>query len=152
MEKEIILFVDPSRGSESAAALAADLAVHFEASLKVYYLIDSNWGGLLGDEWINTAETRMRFYEWFERELKATAAATLEKVKKIAEKRGVPVVTQILTGPVEKIIAGKAGESPGAWVVLPNPRAAAPAAAGGLRYNIGRLIKKLNGPVVIGPK
>jgi nucleotide-binding universal stress UspA family protein len=152
MIKEIICFTDGSGGALGAAGLAIKLAEFYQAGLNAFYIIDSGWGSLLGDEWINTSETRMRFFRWFEGELKDEAAKSLKAVEEMARERGVPIKIQILIGPTEKVILNQAGEKPGALVVLPNPAATAPAAAGGLRYNAGSLIKKLNGPVLIGPK
>ena len=62
MEKQIILFTDGSEGSEKATVLAVELANLDKTNLTAYFIIDSGWGSLLGDEWISTSKTRMRFY------------------------------------------------------------------------------------------
>ncbi|MCL6559100.1 MAG: universal stress protein, partial [Firmicutes bacterium] len=152
MEKQIILFTDGSECSEKAADLAVELANLYKIKLSAFYIIDSGWGSLLGDEWINTSETRMRFFNWFEGELKTHAAESLKKVEKAALSKEVRVKTQILIGPAERLIIDCAGERPTAYVVLPNPNATAPGAAGGLKYNVGALAKKINCPILVGPK
>lgn len=152
MEKSIILFTDGSDSSTKAMGLAVELAFLYKTDLFAFFIIDSGWNNLLGDEWINTSETRMRFYRWFEGGLKAFAAESLQKVTEMAQARGVQATTQMLTGSAEKIMIHCAGERPGAYLVLPNPEVTAPGASGGLKYNIRTLIKKISCPVIIGPK
>lgn len=151
MEKQIILFTDGSEGSEKATGLAVELANLNKTNLTAYFIIDSGWGSLLGDEWISTSKTRMRFYRWFEGELEAFAAESLKKVELAAQAKGVPVKTQILTGSTEKLMLHYIEERP-SYLVLPNPNATAPGAAGGLQYNIRALLKKANCPILVGPK
>lgn len=152
MERQIILFTDGSEGSIKATGLALELAEFYKSVINAFFIIDSSWGSLLGDEWISTSETRMRFFGWFEGELKAFAFESLEKVQKAAQARGVQARTRVLIGPVERLIIEQTLENPAALVVLPNPGATAPGAAAGLKYNISRLTKRINCPVLLGPK
>ncbi len=151
MDKQIVLFTDGSEASDRATKLAVELAEFYKTKINAFFIIDSGWGSLLGDEWINTSETRMRFYKWFEGELETFAAEALKKVIAKAQEKGVQTQTQILIGPTEKLIIKNSQENHTSCVVLPNPRATSPGAAGGLRFNISSLVKKISCPILIGP-
>lgn len=152
MEKQVVLFIDGSEASLKAAFLAAELARSCRGYVKAFFLIDSGWGSMLGDEWINTSGTRVRFYHWFEGELEKFASSSLEEVAEAVQARGVNIETEIITGTPEKLIIDRAGEKNVACLVLPNPYATSHRAEGGLKYNINALAKKISCPLIIGPK
>lgn len=151
MKKQIVLFTDGSEASAKATGLAVELADFHKTNINAFFIIDSGWGSLLGDEWINTSETRMRFFNWFEGELKTFAAESLKKVIEKAQEKGVPAQTQILIGHTEKLIIETSKENHTSYLVLPNPNATSPGAAGGLKYSISSLAKRISCPILIGP-
>lgn len=147
-----MLFTDGSKGSIAAADLALDLASLYGAEIKAFFIIDSKWSNLLGGEWINTSETRMRFYNWFEGEIQTLAAKSLDCIKNMASGKGIPAEAITLTGPVEKLIIEQTRKYSTPILVLPNPEATSHEAEAGLKFNLNRLVKRINCPVLIGPK
>lgn len=152
MKRQVLLFTDGSKGSIAAADLAFDLATLYGAGIKAFFIIDSKWSNLLGGEWINTSETRMRFYNWFEGEIQAVAAKSLEHIKSLASAKGIPAEAITLAGPVERLIIEQTEKYYFPVLVLPNPKATSPEAEARLKFNLHRLVKRINCPVFIGPK
>lgn len=152
MKKPIIFFGDGSEASVKAAGVAVELARLHRVNLAAFIIIDPGWNDILGDEWISPSGTRMHFYNWLEGELRKSALRVLQTVEKLALAKGVGVKTEILTGPPEKLIVDCTREINAAYVILPNPHAAVHRAAGGLKFNVGSLAKKLCCPLIIGPK
>ncbi|TYO93370.1 universal stress protein [Desulfallas thermosapovorans] len=152
MGKQIIFVTDGSPSADRAGAMALDMAALMKINIKALYILDRGWGSLLGDEWINTSETRMKFFHWFEGELKDRAGQVLEEFRNRAQARGIPVETEIVTGNTLKVISRLASEPDTSLLVLPNPNSTKPAAAAGLKFNIRHLAQKIQCPLLLGPR
>lgn len=151
MKGPILFFTDGSSTASRAGSTAIELASLWNVPLRAFFILDEGWGSMLGDEWINTSDTRMKFFRWFEGELKNRAQQVLEEFAGQAAAARMQVETGVLTGKTERVIAS-AAESHGAQlVVLPNPNSAKPAAAAGLKYNPGHLAKLVKCPILLGP-
>ncbi|HBX23284.1 MAG TPA: universal stress protein [Desulfotomaculum sp.] len=152
MEKQILFISDGSASATKAGAIAIELAATRQSDLRAVFILDEGWGSLLGDEWINTSDTRMKFFSWFEGELKTRAEQVLNQFSNQAVSSGVKVETAILTGKTEKVIAEAANNERTVLLVLPNPNSTEPAAAAGLRFNLHHLAKKVTCPILLGPQ
>lgn len=152
MNSQILLVTDGSPSAEEAGKTAMDIALAWKLPLKAIFILDEGWKNLLGDEWINTSSTRMRFFHWFEDGLKNHSETVLSDFKRQAEAKGLSIEVEIKIGKTEKVIAETTVNSETALLVLPNPNATAPAAAAGLRFNLNSLAKKVECPILIGPK
>ncbi|MEW6696591.1 MAG: universal stress protein [Bacillota bacterium] len=152
MNSQILLVTDGSPSAEEAGNTAMDMALAWKLPLKAIFILDEGWKNLLGDEWINTSSTRMRFFHWFEDGLKNHSETVLSELKRQAEAKGLSVEVEIKIGKTEKVITEITVGSETVLLVLPNPNATAPAAAAGLRFNLNSLAKKVKCPILIGPK
>jgi nucleotide-binding universal stress UspA family protein len=144
----IILVTDGSPGALEAEKIAYQLAQYHQAKLKVVYILSEGWGSLLGDEWINNSQTRMRFFHYFEGELHNRANEVLLEVEQRSQKKGIDIEKEKIIGKYEKVIIELGTQC--SMLVLPNPQGTAHAAAGGLKYSPSSILKNIKCPVVIG--
>ena len=152
MKGQILFITDGSPSADTAGERAIQLALSMKLPLKAIFILDEGWKHLLGDEWINTSSTRMKFFHWFEDGLKEHSETVLNEFAKKARSQGVEVEAAIKIGKTERVITELTLEKETTLLVLPNPYATAPAAAAGLRFNLNSLAKKLKCPVLIGPR
>lgn len=152
MKNQILFITDGSPSAGKAGAIAIELAALRKINLRAVFILDESWGSLLGDEWINTSATRMKFFRWFEGELKTRAEQVLAEFTDQAASGGVAVETEIISGKTEAVIAAYANDRQTEMLVLPNPNSTQPAAAAGLRFNIHHLAKKVGCPILLGPQ
>ncbi|SHE84556.1 universal stress protein [Desulforamulus putei] len=151
MNGQILFITDGSPSADAAGETAIRLAREMKMPLKAVFILDEGWKYLLGDEWINTSSTRMKFFHWFEYELKNHAETVLNEFAKKAKDQNVKVEVGIKIGKTEKVITKLTVEKPTTFLILPNPHATTPAAAAGLRFNLNRLAKKVTCQIILGP-
>lgn len=152
MNGQILLVTDGSPSADAAGKTAIEMAQSMKLPLRAVFILDEGWRNLLGDEWINTSSTRMRFFHWFEDGLKSYAETVLAKFRQQANDKGIPVEIEIKIGKTEKVIVECTVNPETSLLVLPNPNAVAPEAAAGLRFNLNSLSKKVKCPIFIGPR
>lgn len=152
--RDILLVLDGSPASLKAGEYALDLALKYEAALRAVYMIDGGWAGMLGDEWINTSDTRMKFFRYFEGELHKNGEAVLNTFKEKCSRAGLNVSGKIAAGKVEDMIARElkslSANAQAPLLVVPNPSGAVPA-EGGLKIPLAKLLIKIKCPVFVGP-
>ena len=152
MNGQILLITDGSPSADAAVQMATELSLSLKQPLRAVFILDEGWKNFLGDEWINTSSTRMKFFHWFEDGLHKHSEDVLAEVAEKVKEKGGQVETEIKVGKTEKVIAELTAEQETALLVLPNPHATAPAATAGLRYNLNSLSKKVKCPIYIGPQ
>lgn len=150
MLEHILFITDGSESARAAGAKTLEFSLLWDVPVQAIFILDEGWGSLLGDEWINTSDTRMKFFRYFEGNLRQRAEEILAGFIKQAEERGIKATTAIKVGKTEKVIAEAANAPGNILLVLPNPHATEPAAAAGLKFNLQSLTKKINCPVYIG--
>ncbi|AEF94242.1 hypothetical protein Desca_1385 [Desulfotomaculum nigrificans CO-1-SRB] len=151
MNGQILFITDGSPAAIAAGENALALAKSQNLVIKAVFIIDEGWHHLLGDEWLNTSATRMSFLNWFNSRLNETAREVLAKFCKQAETYKITAELEIKVGKTEKVITKLASQPETALLVLPNPYSTAPAAEGGLKFNLNAITKKVNCPILIGP-
>ncbi|GAB6154174.1 hypothetical protein JCM17380_29240 [Desulfosporosinus burensis] len=152
MNGQILFITDGSPSADAAGQMATEMSLALKLPLRAVFILDEGWKNFLGDEWINTSSTRMRFFHWFEDGLHKHSEEILAEVAEKVKGNGGQVETEIKIGKTEKLIGELTVENETAILVLPNPHATAPAATAGLRYNLHSLAKKVKCPIYIGPK
>lgn len=152
MNGQILFVTDGSPSADAAGETAIQLALGMKMPLQAVFILDEGWKYLLGDEWINTSSTRMKFFHWFEDGLNEHSETVLNEFAKKAKDQHLEVEVGIRIGKTERVIAELTVEKETAFLVLPNPHATAPAAAAGLRFSLQSLAKKVKCQVVIGPR
>lgn len=152
MNGQILLITDGSPSADAAAQMATEMSLTLKLPLRVIFILDEGWNNFLGDEWINTSSTRMRFFHWFEDGLHKHSEEVLAEAANKAKEKGAVVETELKIGKTEKVIIDQTLETETALLFLPNPFATAPAATAGLRYNLQSLAKKIKCPIYVGPK
>lgn len=152
MNGQILLITDGSPSADAAVQMATDMSLALKLPLRAVFILDEGWKNFLGDEWINTSSTRMRFFHWFEDGLHKHSEDVLAEVAEKVKKKGGQVETEIRVGKTEKVIIELTAEQETALLVLPNPHATAPAATAGLRFNLNSISKKVRCPIYIGPQ
>lgn len=154
MVRDILLVLDGSPASLKAGDFALNLALKYKAALRAVYIIDGGWAGMLGDEWISTSDTRMKFYRYFEGELQKNGEAVLNIFKEKCSRAGLNVSCKMIAGKVEGIIVREvkslSADEHTCLLVVPNPSGAVPA-EGGLKIPLTKLFKKLKCPILTGP-
>lgn len=152
MNGQILLITDGSPSADAAGQMATEMSLALKLPLKAVFILDEGWNNFLGDEWINTSSTRMRFFHWFEDGIHKHSQEVLAEVTEKVKEHGGHVETEIKIGKTEKVIFELTAEQETALLVLPNPHATAPAATAGLRFNLNSLSKKVKCPIYIGPQ
>ncbi|MEG6523828.1 universal stress protein [Desulfotomaculum sp. 1211_IL3151] len=152
MNGQILFITDGSPSADAAGQMATEMSLALKLPLRAVFILDEGWNNLLGDEWINTSSTRMRFFHWFEDGLHKHSEEVLTEVAAKVKEKGGQVETEMRIGKTEKVIRELTVEKETAVLILPNPHATAPAAAAGLRFNLNSLAKKVKCPIYIGPR
>lgn len=151
MKGQILFITDGSPSADEAGKTAIEMALAWNLPLRAIFILDEGWKHLLGDEWINTSATRMKFFHWFEDGLRDHSETLLNEFRNHARSFGVEVEIDLKIGKTEKVIAESTVAAETALLVLPNPHSTAPAAAAGLRYNLNALSKTIKCPIFVGP-
>lgn len=152
MKGQVLFITDGSPSADVAGEKAIQFAQSMKLPIQAIFILDEGWKHLLGDEWINTSATRMKFFHWFEDGLKDHSNTVLMEFASKAREHGVAVEVAIKIGKTEKVITELTMEKETTLLVLPNPHATAPAAAAGLRFNLNKLAKKVKCPILLGPR
>lgn len=152
MNGQILLICDGSPSADAAGQMATEMSLALKLPFRAVFILDEGWKNFLGDEWINTSSTRMRFFHWFEEGLHKHSEEVLAELAERVKKNGGQVDTEIRIGKTEKVILELTTEQETSLLVLPNPHASAPAATAGLRFNLNSLTKKVKCPIYIGPQ
>ncbi|WP_445349456.1 universal stress protein [Desulforudis sp. DRI-14] len=148
--QSILLITDGSPSGVLAEDAAVDLARRYEGRIRAVYILDQSWQNLLGDEWMNTSETRMTFFRYLEDALYSRASEVLKCFTRKAEKAQVSCTAEVRVGKPDQVVIETAKELTASLVVIPNPVGCAHPAAGGIQFLAGRIAKKISCPLLVG--
>jgi len=146
----IILASHGTPGARAAEDAALDLASQNGAHLHQLFVVPDFWKGMMGDDWLNNAVSRIRFGDYVENQLVNEAADELERMAKAAEARAVAYSNDVRLGkPAACLIDAASG---GAFdiAVIGQPR---PKGVEGYRSRMALepLVKALAIPLLIQP-
>jgi len=148
--KNIILASHGTPGARAAEDAALDLAAKNHARLHHLYVVPDFWKGMMGDDWLNNAVSRIRFGDYVESQLVNEAADEIERLTKAAEARSIAITSDVRLGkPAECLIAAaKDGAFDIAVIGQPRPKGAEGYRS---RMALDPLVKALTIPLLIQP-
>lgn len=117
MIRKILVATHGTEGAVPAELYALHLAKALQAELHGLYVINKDWGSLVGIEWLHSSEKRMDFYHYAESELYRMANTALESFKQRALANEVSVMTSVRVGDPAEAIAEEA-RAQGADLIL----------------------------------
>lgn len=106
MIRKMLIATHATEGAKKAELYAIEMANAFGAELHALYVINKDWGSLVGIEWLHPANVRMEFYRYAESEFYRRAEEILEAFKENA--KGFEVATAIRVGELAEAIADEA--------------------------------------------
>ncbi len=96
--KKIILASHATPGARAAEDVAFDLCTEPGAALHHLLVVPDFWKGMMGDDWLNNAVTRIRFGNYVENQLACEAADEVERLSARAKKKGIPYTDDVRLG------------------------------------------------------
>ena len=82
--KKLILASHGTTGARAAEDVALELCQENGASLHQLLVVPDFWKGMMGDDWLNNAVTRIRFGDYVENQLAGDAAGEIDRLAKAA--------------------------------------------------------------------
>jgi nucleotide-binding universal stress UspA family protein len=112
MIRKLLIATHGTKGAKKAESYAIEMANAFGAELHALYVINKDWGSLVGIEWLHSSEKRMEFYRYAESEFYRRAEEVLEAFKENTKSApcGFEVATAIRVGELAEVIADEARE------------------------------------------
>ncbi len=110
MIKKILVATHGTEGAVRAELYAMQLAQALDADIHGLYVINKDWGSLVGIEWLHSSEKRMDFYRYAESELYRMAETALENFRQRAAKTALSMTTSVRVGDLAEAIAEEARE------------------------------------------
>ena len=146
----ILLASHGTPGARCAEALAVAQAAS-GATLHHLFVVPDFWRGMMGDDWLNNARTRIRFADYLEGELGREADACLERVAAACTAAGLGHVPVLRQGDPAECLLAAASEFGCDLVVVGMPR---PRGEDGLRSRLAleTLVRGLDVPLLIAPR
>lgn len=147
---KIILASHGTPGAKAAEDAAFELCVENGASLYHLLVVPDFWKGMMGDDWLNNAVTRIRFGNYVEDLLAGDADEEIDRLAKAAELLGVSYSHDIRLGKPAKCLAEACGAGGFDLAVIGSPR---PKGAPGYRsrMTLDPLVRSLNVRLMIIP-
>ena len=148
--RRVLLASHGTAGARAAEALALGTCSP-ESTLHHIYVVPDLWRGMMGDDWLNNARTRIRFADYLEGELGREADACLERVAAACTAAGLGHVPVLRQGDPAECLLAAARESGCDLVVVGTPR---PRGEDGLRSRLAieTLVRGLDVPLLIAPR
>jgi nucleotide-binding universal stress UspA family protein len=114
------------------------------------YVVPDLWQGMMGDDWLNNARTRIAFGDYLEDTLGREVAETLERMKRVALARGLVYRALVRLGQPAACLLALSRELDPELVVIGSPR---PKGAPGLRSRLDpeQVVRGLGIPLLIVP-
>lgn len=141
-----------SHGTEGARAAEQAALMRLEAGGTLHHLeiVPDFWKGMMGDDWLNNAITRIRYGEYVEGELTREVAENAQRIDQAAAARGVACFHHAVVGKPAEALLEQAARGGIDRVVIGSPRP-----KGALGYNsrmaVETLVKALRVPLLIIP-
>lgn len=108
MIRKILVATHGTEGAILAELYALQLAKALDTGLHGLYVINKDWGSLVGIEWLHSSEKRMEFYHYAESELYRMANTALDSFKQRALANELGVMTSVRVGDPAEAIAEEA--------------------------------------------
>jgi len=133
-------------------ACAAEQAVFQYSLSQLHHLIvvPDFWKGMLGDDWLNNAITQINYGKYLEGELEKDIQETVNRVRAMAEERGIIYSTTIMMGKPAECLIETAKSANFDLIIIGSPR---PKHKEGIksRMNCETLVRGLSVPLLIVP-
>ncbi len=148
--KSLILASHGTLGARAAEEVALDLCAKNGASLYHLFVVPDFWKGMMGDDWLNNAVTRIRFGNYVENQLAQEAAAEIDRLAISAKARNIVHTHAIKLGKPADCLAEVSDGGHFDLVVIGSPR---PKGAPGYRSRMALdpLARSLTAPLMIVP-
>ena len=121
MIRKILVATHGTEGAVLAELYALQLAKALDAELHGLYVINKDWGSLVGIEWLHSSEKRMEFYHYAESELYRMANTALESFKQRALTNGLCLITSVRVGDPNKAISEEARLQGADLIIIGSP-------------------------------
>jgi hypothetical protein len=146
---EILLASHGTRGAQAAELLALSLC-RPGGTLHHLWVVPELWRGMLGDDWLNSARTRIAFGEYLEGELAREVDQHQERLTRLTAERGLRYRPEMRQGDPAECLLGLLAERSHELLVIGSPR---PKGEPGLRSRLALepLIRALRAPLLIAP-
>jgi len=145
----VLLASHGTPGAQAAEAIALEQCV---AGGTLYHLIvvPDLWRGMMGDDWLNNASTRIRFGEYLEGELSRELGEHQDRVADAAARRDLEYLPEVRQGDPADCLLQVARETDCGLVVIGAPR---PKSSPGLRSRVrlDPLLRELKTPLLVVP-
>jgi nucleotide-binding universal stress UspA family protein len=147
--RPVLLASHGTPGARAAEEAALELC-NGGCALHQLVVVPELWQGMLGDDWLNNAITRIRFEDYLERQLEREMAAEVERLQQEALRRGVPCTAEAALGDPAECLLAASRRADYRVVVIGSPR---PKGMQGLRsrMHLEPLVRGLRIPLLIVP-
>ncbi len=148
--KKLILASHGTTGARAAEDVALELCQENGASLHQLLVVPDFWKGMMGDDWLNNAVTRIRFGDYVENQLAGDAAGEIDRLAKAAESLGISYSHDIQLGKPAECLAEACAAGDFDLAVIGSPR---PKGSPGYRSRVTleALVRSLNARLMIIP-
>lgn len=146
---KILLASHGTPGAMVAESLAFDLCTP-GGTLHHLLVVPELWQGMMGDDWLNNARTRVAFGEYLEGELSREVAEHQARLSQAANDRGLEYRPELQQGDPAECLVTCARESECELLVIGAPRRKG---TPGLRsrLRLERVVRALTVPLVVAP-
>jgi nucleotide-binding universal stress UspA family protein len=146
--REILIASHGTDGARAAEAMALDLCPQ-GGTLHHLIVVPDFWRGMMGDDWLNNASTREIYGDYVENQLQDEVRAEIQRLRQLAERRGVGYRFAMHLGKPTACLIEHAGAEVD-MVVIGSPR---PRGVPGQRsrVNTEQLVRHLRVPLLIVP-
>ena len=147
---KIILASHGTAGARAAEDVALALCAENGATLLHLLVVPDFWKGMMGDDWLNNAVTRIRFGDYVENQLAGDAAGEIDRLAKAAALLGVTYSHDIRLGRPADCLAEACAAGAFDLAVIGSPR---PKGTPGYRsrMTLASLVRSLNVRLMIIP-
>lgn len=146
---QVLLASHGTPGARAAEALACAWCAP-GGTLHHLYVVPDLWRGMMGDDWLNNARTRIAFGDYLEDALGREIAETLERVERVALARGLTYRSGVRLGRPADCLLALSRELGPELVVIGSQR---PKGAPGLRsrLDLEPVVRGLGVPLLVAP-
>ena len=147
--QNVLLASHGTPGAMAAESLAFDLCAP-GGVLHHLFVVPDLWRGMMGDDWLNNARTRVAFGEYLEGELSREVGEHQARLSQTAIGRGVEYRPELKQGDPAECLIACAHETRCELLVIGSPR---PKGAPGLRsrLRLEQVVRALTVPLVVAP-
>jgi len=148
--QKILLASHNSTGSKAAESAAMSVAKQSRATIEHLVVVPDLWKGMMGDDWLNNANTQKEYGSYVEGELQRELQQHSEQLEQQMIEAGIDYSCQVHTGNPEKVLSQVIEEGDYDLVVMGSRR---PKGIDGLRSRMltERLHHQQQCPVMIIP-